>query len=110
MRWQQTEFVLKGIYLGLLLFVGLELREEDWWKDIAQVGLCTLASLALFLSVAAVRKMREGYSPRGRVGAFVLFLLLENPGMVFAGVLLGLLLGAYSLIEYILLRSEIVRE
>lgn len=99
MRWQQIEFLLKGVFLGLLLFVGLLLREQDWWKDTLQVAVCTLVVLALFLGVAAVRKLREGYRVRGRLGAFILFLLLENPGMVYAGVILGFLLGAYSLIS-----------
>jgi tetratricopeptide (TPR) repeat protein len=99
MRWQQTEFVFKGIYLGLLLFVGLVLREPDWWKEIAQVGICTFGTLGLFVAVAGVRKLREGYRVKGRWITFVLFLLLENPGMVFAGVILGMLLAAFSLVE-----------
>src|SRR5947207_2996390 len=99
MRWQQTEFIFKGMYLGMLLFVGLVLREPDWWREMAQVGVCTFGTLALFLAVAGFRKVREGYSVKGRWGTFVLFLLLENPGMVYAGVLLGMLLGAYSLLS-----------
>jgi tetratricopeptide (TPR) repeat protein len=99
MRWQQIEFILKGVFLGLLLFVGLVLRPPDWWKEIAQVGICTVGTLILFLAVAGFRKLREGYRVRGRWSAFVLFLILENPGMVFAGTLLGMLLGAYTLLE-----------
>jgi tetratricopeptide (TPR) repeat protein len=99
MRWQQTEFIFKGIYLGLLLFCGLVLREPDWWKEIAQLAICTFGTLALFLAVAGFRKLREGYRVQGRYPTFLLFLLLENPGMVFAGVLLGMLLGAFSLLE-----------
>jgi tetratricopeptide (TPR) repeat protein len=111
MRWQQTEFIFKGIYLGMLLFVGLVLREPDWWKDMAQVGVCTFGTLLLFLGATALRKLAEGYRIRGRLGAFVLFLLLENPGMVFAGVLLGMLLGTYSLLaDYSLFGSVRVRD
>jgi len=98
MRWQHAEFIFKGIYLGLLLFVGLALRERDSWEGIAQVGVCTFGTLALFMGVTAFQKRRQGYGVRGRPGAFVLFLLLENPGMVYAGVLLGMLLGAYTLL------------
>src|SRR5262245_16384832 len=97
MSWQQTEFILKGVYLGLLLFVGLQLRGDMWWRDLGHVALCTFGGLILFLGVAAVRKLREGYRVRGRLWAFVLFLLLENPGLVYAGVLLGLGLGAFTL-------------
>src|SRR5439155_21435741 len=99
MRWQQTEFLFKGMYLGMLLFVGLVLREPDWWREMAQVGVCTFGTLALFLAGAGFRKVREGYSVRGRWGPFLLFLLLENPGMVYAGVLLGMLLGVGTLVS-----------
>ena len=51
----------------------------------------------LGLAVAAVRKLREGYKVNGRVPAFVVFLLLESPGLVYAGILLGLIAGAYTL-------------
>jgi tetratricopeptide (TPR) repeat protein len=101
MRWQQTEFVFKGIYLGLVLFVGLALREPEWWRDIAQVALCTFGTLSVFLGATAYRKLRDGEGQRckinGRYGAFVVYLLLENPGMVYTGVVLGMLLGASSL-------------
>jgi tetratricopeptide (TPR) repeat protein len=99
MRWQQTEFVFKGIYLGLLLFVGMALREPDWWKEIAQFALCTFGTLALFLGVAAARKLRDGCKVTGRLWSFLMYLVLENPGMVYAGVILGMLLGASSLIS-----------
>jgi tetratricopeptide (TPR) repeat protein len=90
MRWQQTEFLLKGMYLGLLLFLALCAPS---WLDLAIVGGCTLGGLVLALAVAGFRKLREGYRIRGRAPAFVLFLLLENPGLVYAGILLGLAIG-----------------
>jgi hypothetical protein len=99
MRWQLTEFIFKGMYLGMLLFVGLVLNEATWGRDLAQVGVFTFGTLSLFLAVAAWRTVREGYKVQGRWGPFILFLLLENPGMVFAGVLLGMLLGAGSLMS-----------
>ncbi len=97
MSWQQTEFILKGVYLGLLLFVGLQLNRATWWLDLGHIALCTFGGLLLCLGVAAVRKLREGYRIRGRLPAFLLFLLLENPGLVYAGVLLGLGVGAFTL-------------
>ncbi|MCI0458915.1 MAG: tetratricopeptide repeat protein [Gemmataceae bacterium] len=99
MSWQQTEFILKGMYLGLLLFVGLQLREPTWWLDLGYIALCTFGGLLLCLGVAALRKLREGYRIRGRLPAFILFLLLENPGLVYAGVILGLGFGAFTLRE-----------
>ncbi len=94
MSWQQTEFILKGIYLGLLVFVGIQLREAYWWQDIGLVALCIFGGLVLFVGLAAIRKLREGYRVRGRLPAFILFLLLENPALVYAGVILGLAVGA----------------
>ena len=96
MRWQHTEFILKGIYLGLLVFVAMQ---KPTWEEMAYVGGCTLAGLVIFIGIAALRKLREGYRVKARLMAFLLFLLLENPGLVFSGVLLGLIAGA-SLVFY----------
>jgi tetratricopeptide (TPR) repeat protein len=95
MSWQQTEFILKGVYLGLLLFVGMQLQAGQWGPELGYVALCTFGGLALFLGLAAVRKLREGYRVRGRLLPFLLFLLLENPVLVYAGVILGLTVGAF---------------
>jgi tetratricopeptide (TPR) repeat protein len=100
MSWQQTEFLLKGIFLGVLVYVGLQLREPSGWADVGYLTLFMLGGLVLCLGVAAVRKLREGYRVKGRLTAFILFLLLENPGLVYAGVLLGLAGGAFMLTEY----------
>jgi tetratricopeptide (TPR) repeat protein len=96
MRWDFTEFLLKGIYLGLLLMVALH---GPGWAELAWVGTFTLGGLVLSLAAAAVQKVREGYRPRGRPFGFVLFLLLENPGMVYAGLIAGLALGAYNMFK-----------
>src|SRR6516164_4162614 len=90
MRWQKTEFLCKGLYLGLLLYIALQ---GPSWADVGQVALITLAGLALCLAIAAYGKLREGYRVRGRVASFILFLLLDNPGLVYAGVLIGLAVG-----------------
>jgi tetratricopeptide (TPR) repeat protein len=94
MRWQKTEFLCKGLYLGLLLYIALQ---GPSWADVGQVALITLAGLALCLAIAAYGKLREGYRVRGRVASFILFLLLDNPGLVYAGVLIGLAVGAFSI-------------
>jgi tetratricopeptide (TPR) repeat protein len=93
MRWQQAEFILKGIYLGLLVFLALVVPD---WAELGVAAGFTLGGLALCLGIAAYRKLREGYRVRGRLLPFLLFLLLENPGLVYAGVLLGLALGTYT--------------
>lgn len=90
LSWQQTEFLLKGVYLGLLVMIAwLEPR----LVDLAFIGLATLGGLVLFLGVAAVRKYREGFRPRGNWLGYLIFMLLENPGTVYAGLIVGLAVG-----------------
>lgn len=95
MRRLQSEYLLKGVYLGLLLFVALQ---EPSWGSLFRVAACTFGGLVLALLVAAYQKRREGYRVAGRLPAFVLFLLLESPALVYSGILVGLTLGAFSLL------------
>jgi tetratricopeptide (TPR) repeat protein len=94
MRWDQTEFLLKGVYLGLLVMVALH---GPGWQELAWIGLFTFGGLFLALAVTAFRKWREGYRPRGRTFGYVLFLLLESPAMLYAGLVGGLALGTYTI-------------
>ncbi len=91
LTWQQTEFLLKGVYLGLLVMIAWFVPK---WDELAIIAGFTLAGLALFLGWAAFLKIREGYRIQGRLLGFLIFLLLENTGMVYAGLLLGLSCGA----------------
>jgi tetratricopeptide (TPR) repeat protein len=91
MRWQQAEYILKGIYLGLLCYVVLQ---EPDWTEIGQVAVCTFGGLFLALGIAAIQKLREGHKVHGRVVPFILFLMLESPRLVYAGSLIGLAVGA----------------
>ena len=50
-RWQQNEFLLKGLYLGLLVMVAWLIPT---WVELAWVGLATAAGLAS-VSRAAIR-------------------------------------------------------
>src|SRR5439155_6594188 len=93
MRWL-SEYVLKGIFLGLLVFVALQ---ETGWSQTGQVVLFTLLGLVVSLAIASWQKLRQGYQLRGRFPAFMLFSLLESPGTVYAGVILGLAIGAFSI-------------
>jgi tetratricopeptide (TPR) repeat protein len=99
MRWLKPEYLLKGLFLGALLFAALQeaTQPEPGWPALALVTLLMLAGLVVGLVIAAVRKVRAGYKVNGRVPAFVVFLLLESPGLVYAGILLGLIAGAYTL-------------
>src|SRR5438094_8818675 len=90
MRWLLSEYILKGVFLGALLFVALQ--RLDGLGTLVWTAT-TFGGLVVFLGIAAWRKLREGYRVTGRLPAFVLFLLLESPGMVYAGILLGTLLA-----------------
>jgi tetratricopeptide (TPR) repeat protein len=92
MRWQYTEYILKGLYLGLLLYVALQ---EPTGPEVGQVALCVGAGLAGALGLAAARKLSAGQNIRGRILPFLVFLLLDNPGLVYAGTLIGLAVGAH---------------
>jgi tetratricopeptide (TPR) repeat protein len=104
MRWLKSEYLLKGLFLGALLFAALQEATPPspeapppGWTALAEVTLLMLGGLVVALVIAAVRKLREGYKLNGRVPAFVVFLLLESPGLVYAGILLGLIAGGYTL-------------
>ncbi len=103
MRWLKSEYMLKGLFLGVLLFAALQEAvprgdsPEPGWPALARVTLLMLGGLALGLGLAAVRKLREGYKVNGRVPAFVVFLLLESAPLVYAGIIMGLIAGAYTL-------------
>jgi tetratricopeptide (TPR) repeat protein len=103
MRWLQTEYLLKGAYLGLVLYAALELAHlpdaASAWRALAVVNLATLGGLLVALTVAALLKLREGYRVRGRLLVFVFFLLLESPTLVYAGILGGTALGIFLLPE-----------
>ncbi len=97
MRWLQTEYLLKGIYLGLVLFAALHQAAGTGpaTESLLRVNGCALAGLVLALILAAIWKLRQGYRPRGRLAAYVLFLLLESPTLVYAGILTGTVLGIW---------------
>jgi tetratricopeptide (TPR) repeat protein len=97
LRWEQTEFLLKGVYLGLLLLIAWQLPTT---QDLELIGLYTVGGLVLCLVIAALRKVREGYRVHGRLLGFILFLVLENPGLVYAGLILGLAVGTYMTLFY----------
>jgi tetratricopeptide (TPR) repeat protein len=95
MRWLQTEYLLKGIYLGLVLFAALQqaAAAEHSWDALVRVNLLALGGLLLALVVAGLLKRRQGYRTRGRLLVFTLFLLLESPTLIYLGILGGTLLG-----------------
>jgi tetratricopeptide (TPR) repeat protein len=95
MRWLQTEYLLKGVYLGLVLYAALQqaATAQYGWDALARVNLLALGGLVLALIIAGLAKVREGYRVRGRLLIFTLFLLLESPTLVYAGILGGTFAG-----------------
>jgi tetratricopeptide (TPR) repeat protein len=92
MNWLRTESLLKGIYLGLLFFVALRVPD---WPALLTVNAAALGGLALALFIAGAARLREGYEIKGRLLPFILFLLLESPTLVYAGILFGATAGAF---------------
>ena len=88
---ESNRFILKGVYLGLLVMIAWFVPKSD---ELAFIALFTVTGLALFLGYGAYQKIKEGYRVQGRLAGFLVFLLLENPGLVYAGLLVGLSFGA----------------
>jgi tetratricopeptide (TPR) repeat protein len=97
MRWAKSEYILKGVFLGLLLFVSLQ-KDLDWAAT-GRVALWLTGGFLAGLVGAAVKQLRDikglGHNPLG----FLLFLLLENPFFIYAGIVFGLAGGAIDLIR-----------
>ncbi|MCS6849904.1 MAG: tetratricopeptide repeat protein [Gemmataceae bacterium] len=94
MGWLLSEYILKGTFLGLGCFVMLQQPDP---ADSLRVMGYTGGGLLLCLVLAAVGKLREGYRIRGQWLAFVLFLLLESPTLVYAGILGGMTVGSLTI-------------
>src|SRR5262245_674753 len=107
-RLMQTEYLLKGVYLGLVLLAALALgtipddAEGLAREGLLRVNLATLAGFALAMLVAAAMRFREALRARGRFVTFVLFLLLESPTLAYLGILAGTVCGLYLLRESLL--------
>ncbi len=103
MRWLQTEYLLKGIYLGLVLFAALQVAsippgEEHigtLYDCLLRINLASFIGLFLALLLASLMRIREKYRVRGRVVAYVLFLLLESSTLAYVGILGGTVAGIY---------------
>jgi tetratricopeptide (TPR) repeat protein len=87
-RWLQLEDLAKGVCLAL---VGLlAIHSPDWSRTAAFFGV-TLVGLVAALGFAGYRLSQQGKQHGGQVIAFLLFLILENPVAVYAGVVGGML-------------------
>jgi tetratricopeptide (TPR) repeat protein len=90
-RWIQIEYIGKGVALGLL--AALAFRAPDWTRTAVFVGITTVGLIAALGLAGAKTAQRAS----GRLLAFLLFLILENSALVYAGVLAGMLVGGIVL-------------
>jgi tetratricopeptide (TPR) repeat protein len=92
------EYILKGLFVGLWVFVALQVPADPAAArtDIAWVVGWVLAGLAVAVVAASVLHVSRGLRPAQNWVAFPLFVLLESPTFVYAGVLGGLVVGVLS--------------
>lgn len=90
---RHSEYMFKGAFLGLLIFVALR---SPSWDDLGTVILWMLGGFAIALVIGLVDQLRRR-QPMGGPGTLVLFLLLEYPLLIHAGLVFGLFFGGRGL-------------
>src|SRR5262245_25632385 len=91
MRWHYTEFLLKGIFLGLLVFAALQ---QPNWSQTGTLALFLVGGLGIGLLLALLAWIPRGIKIGGRYVSLLLFLILESPTLIYMGLIGGLLAGA----------------
>lgn len=87
MRGLTTEYTLKGIFLGLLLYVALQASN---WTGIGLAAMCLSLGAAAGLLASTALHLKDLKRFQGKWFAFLLYVLLERPILIYAGVLLGM--------------------
>ncbi len=59
MRWLLSEYILKGVFLGLLLFVALQ---KPGWAATGEFFLCIFGGQAACLGLAGYRKASKDWT------------------------------------------------
>ena len=96
MRWVQSEYALKGLFLGLLLFTALQ---SPGWEVTGHIALAMLTGLGAGMVIGILRQIRGVPRMIRKPHAFLVFLLLENPLLIYTGVIGGLVFGIYSQLQ-----------
>jgi tetratricopeptide (TPR) repeat protein len=110
MRWVQPEYAMKGLFLGLLLYTAMQIeippsapegvvRSVDEvtriaWERTGRIALYMLAGLGGAIVLGTVRQIRDLRRILQKPLASLVFLLLENPFLVYLGLIGGLAVGA----------------
>lgn len=115
MRWVQSEYALKGLFLALLFYTALQIqilpapaegqvRSADdelrlAWEKTGTIALYMLGGLAVGIILGLLRQIKDLSRILVKPHAFFLFLLLENPLLIYLGLIGGLGLGGVSRIR-----------
>jgi tetratricopeptide (TPR) repeat protein len=96
--WHYTEYLLKGLFLGLWVFFALQVPAEAHAAriDILWVVGWVLAGLVVAFTAGAVLQWSRGLRPWHNRAAFPLVVVLESPTFIYAGVMAGLFVGVWS--------------
>ena len=96
--WHRNEYILKGVFLGLWVYVALQVAVDPSAVrvDLPWVLGWTCAGLALGLIGGTVLQFKRGVRPWQNWTAFPLLVLLESPTFVYGGVVFGLAAGVLS--------------
>lgn len=96
--WHRNESILKGLFLGLWIFVALQvgLDRDAVRTDLPWVLGWVAAGLLVALIAGVVVQLARGVRPWRRPAAFIPLVLLESPALIYAGVLIGLAAGVLS--------------
>lgn len=96
--WWNLEYLLKGVYLGLLLYgaAALGLSDGANWSGLAYLCILPWAGLAVALLIGAITHQAILLRP-GPMVAKLGYLLLEHPHLMQAGLFFGMAFGSFSI-------------
>ena len=96
--WHRNEYILKGVFLGLWAFVALQVAVDPTAIriDLPWVLGWMGGGLLVGLVLGTLRQLARGAKPWHNWGAFPLLVLLESPGFIYPGLILGLTAGVLS--------------
>ena len=94
----RNEYILKGVFLGLWVFVALQVAvdREAVRKDLPWVLGWVALGLVVALILGTIRQVLRGVRPWQNWAAFPLLVLLESPNFIYGGLVLGLAAGVLS--------------
>jgi tetratricopeptide (TPR) repeat protein len=103
MRWAKSEYILKGVFLSLLLFVSLQKGLD--WEATGRVALWLAGGFVVALVLSALRRIGDIKGIRRNPLGYILFLLLENPFLFYFGIVGGL---AGAAVEFLITQRNLL--